>query len=319
MQNYNPNNPVYKYKSIKTEAPKVAPQNKDHEIEDDSNKKIPNSYGLYLQPSQFKDATMKSATFLQYVGFTIDSIDRDYTKYPNPFQFVCEQFSETFKNIKVFQMFYLNLPQFNLVQISVAQDTAYTFMKNYLANNSTTIKNNQLITNSGNNTTYRVCNFYNNELNFLINDNISIVFTIFTYNTNYYSYGVSSTYKLNKQPFLRLNIPEITYLPIISSDNQQFTYFIRTSRAKKFICYGSVRSPAKVFKEQNLLNFSKLSFNFYDSFNNLLKVLYLDRYAENNDDPANFASRFNYIRHPLFYYHQIVMSIRVGLIRTTLK
>ena len=116
-----------------------------------------------------------------------------------------------------------------------------------------------------------------------------------------------------------MNIPEIIYLPIISSDNQQFTYFIRTSRAKKFICYGSVRSPAKVFKEQTLLNISKLTFNFYDSFNNPLKILHLDKYAQNVDDSNDFSSRFNYIRHPLFYYHQIVMSIRVGVIKTMLK
>lgn len=318
MQNYNPNNPVYKYKSVKTIAPKIN-RVEEPEIEEESDKKIPNSYGLYLQPPQFKDATMKSTTYLQYIGFTIDSIDRDYTKYPNPFQFVCEQFSETFKNVKVFQMFYLNLPQFNLVQIAVPHDATYTFMKNYITTNLNLIVNNLLITDIPNNTTYRICNYYNNEINFLINDNISVVYTIFTNNSNYYSYGVSSTYKLNTQPFLRLNIPEIIYLPIISSDNQQFTYFIRTSRAKKFICYGSVRSPAKVFKEQNLLNFSKLTFNFYDSFNNPLQVLYLDKNAQNIDDPSDFSSRFNYIRHPLFYYHQIVMSIRVGVIKTMLK
>jgi hypothetical protein len=45
---------------------------------------------------------MKSTTFLHYIWFTVDSSDRDYTKYPNPFQFVCENFSEYFKNIKVF-------------------------------------------------------------------------------------------------------------------------------------------------------------------------------------------------------------------------
>jgi hypothetical protein len=318
MQNYNPNNPVYKYKSNKTEAPKLT-HDTEHEIEDETNKKIPTSYGLYLQPPQFKDATMKSTTYLQYIGFTIDSADRDYTKYPNPFQFVCEQFSETFKNVKVFQMFYLNLPQFNLVKIPIPPDTTYTFMKNYITNNLNLIVNNLLITDPATNTTYRICNYYNNEINFLINDNISVVFTIFTNNSNYFSYGVSNTYKLNKQPFLRLNIPEIIYLPIISSDNQQFTYFIRTSRAKKFICYGSVRSPAKVFKEQTLLNISKLTFNFYDSFNNPLKILHLDRYAQNVDDSNDFSSRFNYIRHPLFYYHQIIMSIRVGVIKTMLK
>jgi hypothetical protein len=318
MQNYNPNNPVYKYKSVKTVAPKVN-QVEEPEIEEESNKKIPNSYGLYLQPTQFKDATMKSTTYLQYIGFTIDSADRDYTKYPNPFQFVCEQFSETFKNVKVFQMFYLNLPQFNLIQISIPQDTTYIFMKNYISTNLNLIVNNLLINDISTGTSYRICNYYNNEINFIIDDNISLVFTIFTNNTKYYTYGISNSYKLNKQPFLRLNIPEIIYLPIISSDNQQFTYFIRTSRAKKFICYGSVRSPAKVFKEQNLLNFSKLTFNFTDSFNNPLEILYLDRYAENIDDPNNFSSKYNYIRHPLFYYHQTVMSIRVGVIKTMLK
>jgi hypothetical protein len=320
MQNYNPNNPVYKYKSVKTEsrAPNV-PHTQEHEEDTDdiSKKKIPNSYGLYLQPPQFKDATMKSTTYLQYISFTIDSVDRDYTKYPNPFSFVCDRFSEYFKNIKVFQIFYTTLPQFNLVQIPIPQDANYTFMRNYILSNPTSIVNNLLIINGS--TTYRICNFHNNEVNFLIDDVISVVYS-FNMNSNiYYTYGVSSSYKLNLQPFLRLNIPEIIYLPITSTDNQQFTYLLRTSRAKKFICYASVRSPAKVFKEQTLLNITKLTFNFYDSFNNQLKVLYLDKYADPIDDSNNFASRFNYIRHPLFYYHQIVMSVRVGMIKTMLK
>jgi hypothetical protein len=105
----------------------------------------------------------------------------------------------------------------------------------------------------------------------------------------------------------------------MSTDNQQFTYMLRTSRAKRFISYASVKSPTKVFKEQNLLNFRKLTFNFYDSFNNPMKILYLDKYADPTTDFDSFASRYNYLRHPLFYYHQIIICARVGVINTMLK
>ena len=260
---------------------------------------------------------MKSTTYLQYVTLTIDSTDRDYTKYPNPFDFVTERFSEFFKNIKVFQIYYLTVPQFNLIQIPLTHDDNYTFMYSYVQNNTSSITNNQLVTNDE--TTYRICNYYNNEVNFLINDNISIVYTITMQNGNYYSYGVSNSYKLNSNPYLRLNIPEIIYLPILATDKKQFTYFVRMSRAKKYIAYASVRSPTKVFKEQTLLNIPQLTIKFYDSTNKPLEIFYIDRYADSINDPSNFASRYNYIRHPLFYYHQIIMSIRIGIIRTMLK
>jgi hypothetical protein len=315
MQSYNPNNPVYKYKSIKTNIPNTAYNEENKDIKDDTN--IPNSYGLYLQPPQFKNPIMKSTAYLQYVTLTIDSADRNYTKYPNPFNFMTELFTEFFKNIKVFQIFYLTVPQFNLVKISLAQDKDYTFMFNYVTENKSTIVNNQLITNGD--VTYRICNFYNNEVNFLINDNISVVFSINIFTTVYNSYGISGTYKLNSNPYLRLNIPEIIYLPILATDKKQFTYFVRMSRAKQHIAYASVRSPTKVFKEQTLLNISKLTFQFSDSTNVPLEISHLDRNADPTDDSSNFASRYNYIRHPLFYYHQIIMSIRIGVIRQMLK
>jgi hypothetical protein len=65
MQSYNPNNPVYKYKSIKTDIPKTSYNEENIVGKDDSG--IPNSYGLYLQPTQFKNPTMKSTTFLHYI------------------------------------------------------------------------------------------------------------------------------------------------------------------------------------------------------------------------------------------------------------
>ena len=57
MQSYNPNNPVYKYKSIKTDIPKTSVTQQRTEKEDPN--KLPTSYGLYVQPTQFKNATMK--------------------------------------------------------------------------------------------------------------------------------------------------------------------------------------------------------------------------------------------------------------------
>jgi hypothetical protein len=313
MQGYNPNNPVYKYKSDKPSNPLYThvEQNK----EDTEKGKFPDSYGLYIQPPMYHPGISKPITYLQYISFTIDTNDRDYSKYPNPFSFVSDQFTEQFKNVKIFQIFYITLPQFNLIKLTLTPDDTYTFMSNYIRNNP--ISNNQNIVNGEN--TYTICNCYQNEVNFILNRNISIVFTIFKNNSNYYSYGISNSYKLNSNPYVRLYIPEVIYSPILTTDKKIFTYFIRMSRARNFIAYASVRAPTKVYKEQTLLNFSKLTFKFYDSTHKPLEIKYLDKFADPIDDPTNFASKYNYLRHPLFFYHQIIMGVRIGVIRNSLK
>ena len=313
MQVYNPNNPVYKYKSITTSTPKYNHVEQEKEVKEIE--KLPNSYGLYVRPPLFDIGKQKPITQLQYVSFTLDSIDRDYSKYPNPFSFVSDRFTEQFTNIKIFQIFYITLPQYNLIKLILPQDATYTFMKSYISSN--TISNNQSIVNGPN--TYTICNCYGNEVNFIINENISLVYCIFRNNTNYVTYGFSNSYKLNANPYLRLVIPEVIYSPILATDNKQFTYFVRMSRARNSIAYASVRSPTKVYKEQNLLNFSKLTFKFYDSTHQPLSIKYLDQFADPIDDSTTAASRYSYIRHPLFSYHQIIMGVRIGIIRNGLK
>jgi hypothetical protein len=313
MQVYNPNNPVYKYKSTKTNTPKYnhVEQNKEvKEIE-----KLPNSYGLYVKPPLFDMGKQKASTYLQYVAFTIDTNDRDYSKYPNPFSFVSDRFTEYFENVKIFQIFYISLPQLNLVKLPLNQDSTYVFMKSFISTN--TISNNQVII--GNSRTYSICNCYGNEVNFIIDGNISLVYCINRNNTNYVTYGFSNSYKLNANPYLRLDIPEVLYSPVLATDNKKFTYFVRMSRARNSIAYASVRAPTKVYKEQNLLNFSKLTFKFYDSTHQPLSVNHLDKFADPIDNPSSVSSKYTYIRHPLFYYHQIIMGIRIGVIRNMLK
>ena len=313
MQVYNPNNPVYKYKSVKTEKPTYKHVEQNKEVKE--KEQLPNSYGLYVKPPLFDIGKQKQITYLQYISFTIDTNDRDYSKYPNPFSFVSDRFTEQFTNVKIFQIFYITLPQFNLIKLSLTQDDTYTFMKSYISTN--TISNNLVIINGSNK--YTICNCYGNEVNFTINGNISIIYCIFRNNSNYVTYGFSNSYKLNANPYLRLVIPEVIYSPILATDNKQFTYFVRMSRARNAIAYASVRAPTKVYKEQNLLNFSKLTFKFYDSTHQPLSIKHLDQFSDPIDDPTNAASKYNYIRHPLFLYHQIIMGVRIGVIRNGLK
>ncbi len=318
MQKYNPNNPVYKYKSVKVDIPNQdhIESNKEEVVE---NRKLRDGYGLYVPPPMFEQGMHKAVTFLQYISFTLDTNDRDYTKYPNPFDFVSDSFIEEFKNVKIFQIFYLTLPQLNLTRVTLDKDPFYNFMLS-LKNTGNLKNNDEFIFSDGVNPDILVsiCNTANNELNFLINHNISLVFCIDNKN-NYYSFGFSSTYKLNANPYVRLEIPQVIYSPVLSTDNKKYTYFVRMSRARNQIAYASVRSPTKVFKEQTLLNFQKLSFKFYDSAHQPLSIKYLDKYADPVNDNTNWASKYNYIRHPLFYYHQIIMGVRIGLIRNTLK
>ena len=312
MQQYNPNNPVYKFKSIKVDMPTETHEEDNNETQ--KVKKFPDSYGLYVPPPMYETGINRPVTYLQYISFTIDTNDRDYLKYPNPFNYVTDRFTEEFTNVKIFQIYYITLPQLNLIKIPVTQDDNYTFMLNYIENN--TIVNNQQIINGD--TTYSICNYYNNEVNFLINNNISLVYSI-DKNKNYVSYGFSGTYKLNNNPYLRLTIPEVIYSPILTTDNKSYTYFVRMSRARNNIAYASVRSPTKIFKEHTLLNFTQLTFKFADSTNKPLFINYLDKYADPVDNPTNVASKYNYIRHPLFYYHQILIGVRIGVIRNSLK
>jgi len=313
MQKYNPNNPVYKYKSIRTDVPLDTHEEDNKEVKE--KKQLPTSYGLYVPPPLFETGSQKPVTFLQYVAFTIDTNDRDYRKFPNPFDYVTPRFTEEFKNVKIFQIFYISLPQFNLIKITRPHNDDYEFMHTYIQTN--TVTNNDKIINGD--TTYSICNSYNNEVNFTINNNISLVFTVFKNNTNYFSYGFSNSYKLTDNPYLRLTIPEVIYSPILSTDNKSFTYFVRMSRARNYIAYASVRAPTKIYKEHTLLNFANLTFQYRDSTNKPITIDHLDKYADPIDDPMNAASKYNYIRHPLFYYHQIIVGVRVGVIRNMLK
>ena len=318
MQQYNPNNPVNKYKSVKTDMPNF--DFSENTSEKAVKKYIPQSYGLYLRPPLFEKGMYKSVTYLQYISSTIDSKDRDYTKYLNPFNFITEKLPEFYKNIKIFQMFYISLPQFNLLQESITNTSPnyadFIYMQTYLLTHTVVL--NQQITNSSNGNIYTICNNANNEYNFLINNNISIVYTIDSSN-NFYLYGFSSSYKLNNNPYLRLTIPEVIYSPIITTDKSSYTYIVRMSRARNYIAYASVRAPTKVFNEHTLINLPQLTFKFADSNGKPLSIDYLDRYADPTDDPTLISSKYNYIRHPLFYWHQIIMGVRIGVIRNSLK
>jgi len=313
MQKYNPyNKPGNRYSSDKASVPNVG--HDEYNPEEKQTKELPNSYGLYVPPPLYETGIYKPVTNIQYVVLVIDTNNRDYQKYPNPFNFVTDRFTEEFKNVKIFQMMYITLPQFNLVRLSGVKDSNYNFMLNYITNN--TVKNNDIIINGS--VTYSVCNYYNNEINFLIDNNSSLVYTIDA-KKNYFIYGFSNTYKLNANPYLRLNIKEVIYSPILTTDNKSFTYFVRMSKARNSIAYASVRAPAKIYKEHTLLKFAQLSFQFFNSTHQPLAIDYLDRYADPTDDPTKVSSRYQYIRHPLFYYHQIIMSIRIGVIRNNLN
>ena len=318
MQQYNPNNPVNKYKSVKSDLPMI--DHVENNNEKSEKKNLPTSYGLYVPPPLFEKGIYQSVTYLQYISSTIDSKDRDYTKYPNPFNFMTEKLPEFYKNIKIFQMFYISLPQFNLLQQPITNENPYyadlVYMKNYVASNIVSL--NEQITNTDNSNVYTICNNANNEYNFVINNSISIIYTIDKL-SNFYMYGFSSSYKLNNNPYLRLTIPEVIYSSIYTTDKSTYTYFVRMSKARNYIAYASVRAPTKVFKEHNLINLPQLTFKFADSTGKQLSIDYLDKYASNIDDPTNFSSKYNYIRHPLFYWHQIIMGVRIGVIRNSLK
>jgi hypothetical protein len=312
MQKYNPYNTAgNKYKSDKPDVPNV--EHDEYNPEHENKKKLPDSYGLYIPPPLYETGIYKPVTNIQYVVLVIDTNNRDYQKYPNPFNFVTDRFTEEFKNVKIFQMMYITLPQFNLVKLTAQKDDNYNFMLNYITNN--TVKNNDVIVNGS--VVYGVCNYYNNEINFTIDGNSSLIYSIDS-KKNYFIYGFSNSYKLNDNPYLRLNIKEVIYSPILTTDNKSFTYFVRMSKARNNIAYASVRAPAKIYKEHTLLKFAQLSFQFYNSTHQPLSIDYLDRNADPIDDPTKISSRYQYIRHPLFYYHQIIMSIRIGVIRNNL-
>jgi len=315
MQNYNPYNPVYKFKSDKAHGQIPNETHVEENEEEDLSKSIlPTSYGLYVPPPDFEKGEYESVTWLQYISSTIDSKDRDYAKYPNPFNFQTSKLPEFYKNVKIFQMFYISLPQFNLMQVAIPGDPNCTFMQTYLLTN--TVALNQNIINGAN--TYTICNNVNGETDFIINFNISVVYTIDS-SGNFWNYGFSSTYKLNSNPYLRLQINELPYSPILTTDQTTYSFIVRMSRARNYIAYASVRAPTKVYKEHNLINLPQLTFKFYDSTGQPLSISYLDNYASPINDPSNYASKYNYIRHPLFYWHQIIMGVRIGVIRTSFK
>ena len=69
MQKYNPNNPVYKYKSVRTDVPLNSHDESNKETKE--KKQLPNSYGLYVPPPLFKTGMQNPVTFLQYVSIKV--------------------------------------------------------------------------------------------------------------------------------------------------------------------------------------------------------------------------------------------------------
>ena len=222
MQNYNPYNPVYKFKSDKGALPDEIHDEKNQTADSSEINTLPTSYGLYVPPPLFEKGEYESVNWLQYISSTIDSKDRDYAKYPNPFNFQTSPLPEYYKNVKIFQMYYISLPQFNLMQVAIPGNADCTYMKTYLLTNTVTL--NQNIVNGSN--TYTICNNVNGETDFIINYNISVVYTIDS-SGNFWNYGFSSTYQLNSNPYLRLQINELPSYPIQTTDQTTYSYFVR--------------------------------------------------------------------------------------------
>ena len=87
MQKYNPyNKPGNQYKSDKPGVPNVG--HNEYNPEKEQKKQLPDSYGLYIPPPLYEKGMYKPVTSLQYVVLVIDTNNRDYTKYPNPFNFI---------------------------------------------------------------------------------------------------------------------------------------------------------------------------------------------------------------------------------------
>jgi len=294
-------------------------------------------YALYVHSN---GRTMKEfiERLVQY-GVNVDSTDRDVIAYPNPFAFkiifngsgqnVQPVVQKKFKDIKYLKLETLTIPNnYTIAKTSLTITADAILIQTYLNTNYSNLSPNDSfsITLSTGSTNITICSINTSSIywliNYIINNNPALVYELDS-NSQFNSYVIDSTKKLDDYPLLYVYIPEIqsnNFTTGQKSGKDSVTFFVRqcgTNKAPNTYTLLNNVYPSMIFyKDSKLQNATKYSVTITDTSENAIKVDNLDVNANlaacDCQTSIDYSCRCSYIRNPLYIKLQVVVQFKFG-------
>ena len=276
---------------------------------------------------------------------SFDSIDRNITNYPNPFNYKITfnpsstntdaYILKNYKNVKYLSLEYVILPRkFYLLKKEISiNDDITQLINNFININQNDIYNNFIIPNLNNNNDIIIIDKYNtNNKNIIVFSKLLDNFTkmeecweIELYNDVIkLTYFYLSNYLIENDKYLLLNIEEI-------NNNNNYSTNIDIEKSFGILLpnllngdyfYLDTKIIEKIYRYSNLGNIEKLTVNILNSKGNKININ-LDCVDNNVNTPKNCICNINtrvyncsctYIRHILYHKFQNLILFKLGYI-----
>jgi hypothetical protein len=307
-----------------------------YEIKDllDFKGEINNNWGMYALYIHSNGRTIKDFidTLSQY-SISVDSVDRNISAFPDPFQFNIifngDKYSnqpviqKKYKDIKYLKLETLTLPDMYSIKKDVLTlDIDYTTIHTYFDINYNHLSNNDLftITLSSTTPTIRIVSICidgtNWIINYILNDNPTYVYEM-NQDVIYNKYYINTSKKISNDRIFYVYIPEITSYNY-TSNQEDVTFFVTATGTNDYTLLNNVYPTFLFYRDSILQNALKYTVKIRDRFGNDYKVNNLDKNANLSEcncesDNINYSCRCSYIRNPYYIKLQVNLQFKFGI------
>lgn len=283
----------------------------------------------------------------------IDSIDRDITKYPNPFSYrvalnptdnqIMPYIQQRFENVKYIKLERSILPKYyNLIKVNELTGTPLYVYLNGLINPFTPINTIQGLINTsalvGADTVSIVNITYVPNINPLTQWNIEVILNgninkIYVYDYNnaiitYYSYQFDQSYNLLEQRWILVNIPEIDKITDLSTDDNIKKGFNVIYMYKDLLSYVEYKNGDVIwiYKNSDLDTYNSFTISYRLPNGTLLNTNYINTTIDTANNPNDMTTlnpdgtqniiwrdAKHYIRHPYYEKLQNHILLKIGI------
>jgi len=307
-----------------------------HDIRDlmDFKGEINNNWGMYSLYIHSNGRSIKDFfERLSQYSIIVDSIDRNFTVFPNPFQFNIifngDKFNNSpviqkkFKDIKYIKLDNLTLPnEYDpIIKESQTKDSTYDDLFDYFELNKEFLVNNDYI----NTKNIRITSTYISDNSWCFNFNLATsetdtdinnVYEIDS-NGNYFKYYLgTSSRKISDDRMFYVYIPEIKSQNYTTS-NKNVTFFCQCTGTNDYTLLTNVYPTFMFYKDSKLELANKYTVKITDRSGKVYKTNNLDYNSNQNNcscdpDIIDYSCRCTYIRHPLNPRYQVMLQFKIG-------
>lgn len=273
----------------------------------------------------------------------VDSKDRDFKIYPNPFDFRIQLEPKRIDNIRYFRPNRGILPRkiilkktdelqagpiFNRASTKINPNTSKTFirklfnLKETIGSQTITYVNIECQNDGSKNTDWTI--------EFILDENSEV---LYSYRKNvkfdktfYCKYFYENDLSLENTRFVILTVKEISDINRYASNSKtrkSFSIMYPTIVSKYFLNVDP-DDLVKTFKNSNLGTLANLTINYCDGFGKPLKIMNLNKNVKIdecycNQNRINYLCPCSYIRHPLYKRIQTHTSFRIGILENDIS